>query len=260
MAGLQYDEAAARQLEAIYLGPDIVAQRARTMALLGLKPGESVLDIGSGPGFLCSDMAAAVGSEGKVRGIDVSPVMVARAAARNPEAWVSFAVGDATHLDEADAAYDAVVSIQVAEYVPDIDGFCREAFRVLKPGGRGLIMATDWDAIAWHSADPARMQRVLAAFAPHCADSALPRTLSRHLHAAGFMLDDVIAYPILNHGWKDDSYSCRTMPFIAAYVRRQKTLPEAELAAWEAEQRALGASGDYYFLTCRMFFAVRKPG
>ena len=194
MSTLQYDEATTRQLEAVYLGPDIVAQRARTMELLGLKPGERVLDIGSGPGFLCADMAAAVGPQGRVRGIDISPVMVARAAGRNPEGWVSFATGDATRLDEADASYDAVVSVQVAEYVPDVDAFCREAFRVLRPGGRALVVATDWDAIAWYSRDPARMQRVLAAFAPHCADTALPRTLGRHLRAAGFALDAVTPF------------------------------------------------------------------
>jgi ubiquinone/menaquinone biosynthesis C-methylase UbiE len=260
MSKLQYDEAAARQLEEIYLSADVVAQRARTMALLGLKPGERVLDIGSGPGFLCTDMAAAVGPQGKVRGIDISPMMVARAAARNPEGWVSFATGDATKLDEADASYDVVVSVQVAEYVPDIDAFCREAFRVLKPGGRALIMATDWDAIAWYSRDPARMQRVLAAFAPHCADSALPRTLARHLRGAGFALGAVTPHPILNHGWKDDSYGCRVIPFITAYVSRQKGVAAEELAAWGEEQRALGASGEFYFLTCRMFFAARKPG
>jgi arsenite methyltransferase len=259
MSKLEYDEATTRQLEAVYRGPDIVAQRVRTLELLKLQPGEKVLDIGSGPGFLCTDMATAVGPEGKVRGIDISPVMVARAAARNPEGWVSFATGDAAKLEEADAFYDVVVSVQVAEYVPDIDALCREAFRVLKPGGRALVVATDWDAIAWYSRDPARMQRVLAAFAPHCADTALPRTLGRHLRAAGFVLDAVTPYPILNHGWKDDSYSCRTMPFIAAYITRQNSLPAEELAAWADEQRALGASGQYYFLTCRVFFAATKP-
>lgn len=259
MAQLHYDEAAAEQLEAVHLGPDIVAQRARTMALLQLKPGESVLDIGSGPGFLCGDMAAAVGPSGKVRGIDISPVMVARAARRYPQGWVSFATGDAARLEEPDAFYDVVVSTQVAEYVPDIGAFCRQAFRVLKPGGRALVMATDWDAVAWYSREPARMQRVLAAFAPHCAHSTLPRTFARHLRTAGFTLGAVTPHPILNHGWKDDSYSCSSMSLIASYVARQGSLPAEELAAWADEQRALGASGDYYFLSCRMFFAATRP-
>lgn len=259
MTGLQYDKAATEQLEAIYKTPDVAGQRARTITLLAPRPGEAILDIGSGPGFLCTEIAAKVGATGKVRGIDISPVMVQRSTERNPESWISFAVGDATKLEEADASYDAVVSIQVAEYVPDIAKFCREALRVLKPGGRALIMATDWDAIAWYSRDPARMQRVMSAFAPHCADSALPRTLGKRLKEAGFTVGRVTPYPIFNTAWNDDSYSCRVINFIASYVRRQKTVPEAELEAWAAEQVELGKSGDYYFLSTRVFFEAVKP-
>lgn len=259
MTKLQYDEAATEQLEAIYRGPDIVGQRAQTLHLLNLKPGETVIDIGSGPGFLCSQMAELVGSTGKVHGIDISPVMVERASRRNPQPWISFAVGDATSLPEPDASYDVVVSIQVAEYVADIGKFCREAFRVLKPGGRALIMATDWDAIAWHSQQPERMKRVLTAFAPHCADSTLPRTLGKRLREAGFSHGRTMPYPIFNPAWKDDSYSCRIIPFITSYVKQQRTLSNEELDAWAAEQTELGKSGDYYFLSSRLFFEVMKP-
>ncbi|MFO1121217.1 MAG: methyltransferase domain-containing protein [Hyphomicrobiales bacterium] len=259
MTNLKYDEAATEQLEAIYRGPDIVGQRAQTLRLLDLKPGESVIDIGSGPGFLCTQMAEMVGASGRVRGVDISPVMVDRASRRNPDRWISFAVGDATSLPDDDATYDAVVSIQVAEYVADIGKFCREALRVLKPGGRALIMATDWDSIAWYSTQPDRMRRVLSAFAPHCADSALPRTLGTRLREAGFALGRVTPYPILNTAWTDDSYSCRVIPFITSYVRRQKTVPDDELDAWAAEQADLGRRGFYYFLSCRVFFQASKP-
>lgn len=259
MANLAYDQAATERLERTYRSADVVAQRAETLRLLALRPGEYVLDIGSGPGFLCAEMAKAVGPSGKVRGIDISPVMVERSQARNGAPWVSFATGDATKLPEPDGAYDVVVSTQVAEYVPDIAAFCREALRVLKPGGRALVMATDWNAIAWHSEDPARMQRVLSAFAPHCADTALPRTLGPRLREAGFVIDRVTPWPILNAEWNEDSYSTRTTPLIAAYVRGRKSLPDEEVDAWEAEQAELGRLGRYYFLTCRIIFSVTKP-
>lgn len=259
MTGLNYDTAATEQLEAIYRGPDIVGQRAQTLRILDPKPGEAVLDIGSGPGFLCSEIAPMVGPAGRVRGIDISPVMVERSTARKSGSWVSFAVGDATDLQEDDATYDAVVSIQVAEYVADIGKFCSEALRVLKPGGRALIMATDWEAIAWHSRQPERMRRVLAAFAPHCADSALPRTLGKRLRDAGFELGRVTPYPIFNPVWRDDSYSCRVIPFISSYVRKAKAMPDEDLDAWASEQAELGQSGEYYFLSTRVFFEATKP-
>lgn len=260
MASMEYDEAAAERLEAVYRGADIVAQREHTLALLSLRRGESVLDIGSGPGFLCTQIGRAVGPSGKVRGIDISPVMIERSERRNPEPWISFERADATDLPEADASYDVVVSTQVAEYVPRVERFCAEAFRVLKPGGRAVILATDWLTVAWHSEDRERMASVLAAFVPHCAHAALPRTLGPHLRRAGLDLQRVSVYPILNTRWDDSSYSCQFIDFIVSYVRGQGTLPDAVLEEWATEQGSLADRDEYYFLSNRVFFEATKPG
>jgi SAM-dependent methyltransferase len=259
MASMRYDDEAADRLEAVYRGPDIVAQRRHTLDLLALRPGERVLDIGSGPGFLCQEMAEAVGPNGRVRGIDLSPAFVRRAVARNGHAWVEYSEGDATSLDGPDAAWDVIVSVQVAEYVPDIAAFCAEAFRVLRPGGRGVIVATDWDTMAWHSDELDRMRRLLEAFRPHCADSALPRTLRPRLRNAGFEVDRVSCFPIVNTDWAEGCYSRMMTSFLAAYLRGQTEVPEEEVAAWEAEFPALAAEGRYYFVTTRIFFEVRRP-
>ena len=56
---LQFDNEAARKLETIYSSPDVVAQRSATLERLRLRPGEEVIDVGCGPGFLCEQMAAA---------------------------------------------------------------------------------------------------------------------------------------------------------------------------------------------------------
>ena len=75
--GFQFDEEASRRVEAIYSTPDVVAQRQAVLQGLELRPGERVLDVGSGPGFLAADMAMAVGDSGRVCGIDISENMVA---------------------------------------------------------------------------------------------------------------------------------------------------------------------------------------
>ena len=259
MASMEFDNETAERLEAMYLGHDVIAQRKDTLERLALKSGQNVLDIGSGPGFLCQEMAEIVGSSGRVRGIDISPVMVDRARERNSLDWLSYSQADATALPEPDQAYDVVVSTQVAEYVPDISGFCNEAFRILKPAGRGIIMATDWDTVAWHSDDPARMNRILEAFRPHCANSRLPRTLGMHLSQAGFTVTGISAFPIINDTWEPGCYSRQTTPFIAEYVRGQNNIKETEILAWENELPELSSQGRYFFLSSRIQFEITRP-
>ena len=260
MASMQYDDAAAERLEAVYLGKDVVAQRADTMRRLGLAPGEHVIDIGSGPGFLTADLAKAVGPQGRALGVDLSPQMVARATDRAGHPALEYAQGDAGTLPVPDESFDVAVSVQVAEYVPDIAAFCAEFHRVLRPGGRGLVVATDWDAMIWHSDDPGRMRRVLDAFAPHCADSRLPRTLGPKLLDAGLEIESITLYAIVNPTLYDGSYSAGILPFIKAYIAGQGTMSEDELADWEEEQQELARSGRYFFSTGRFNFAVRKSG
>src|SRR5262245_9966301 len=172
---LEFDEATAKQVEAAYQTPDVVEQRRATRAILALQPGEHVLDIGSGPGFLAAEMAEEVGAEGRVVGLDPSESMLAMGARRG--APVEYVEGDALALPFADGTFDAAVATQVYEYVRDMPAALAEARRVLKPGGRLLILDTDWDSVVWHSTDRARMERVLKKWNDHLADPYLPRRL-----------------------------------------------------------------------------------
>ena len=126
----------------------MAGQRRVIRAALGLKPGEDVLDIGSGPGFLASEMSAEVGPGGSVIGVDPSPSMLAIACGR-PQAAdsvpVEFSAGEATALPCAGDSFDAVTSTQVYEYVENVPAALAEAWRVLRPGGGPLVLDTDWD-------------------------------------------------------------------------------------------------------------------
>jgi arsenite methyltransferase len=257
--GMEYDDAAAERLEAVYLGPDIIAQREDTLQRIAVQEGERVLDIGSGPGFLAAEIAAQTGSNGKVVGVDISQQMVERASRRNEREWLSYQCADATALPFGDDYFDVLVSTQVAEYVPDVDVFLSEAHRVLKPGGRGLILATDWEGVCWHSEHPDRMDKVLRAFAPHCADSKLPRTLAARLRKAGLVVEYVSYFSIVNVNRYEGCYGGGLVPFIVAYVKGQNTVPEQELQAWAEEQAALDARGEHFFSTGRFSFSIGKP-
>ena len=259
MSGMEYDEAAAERLEVVYLGPDMVAQRKDTLRRLLVSEGEAVLDIGSGPGFLAAALAEAAGPSGKVVGVDISKQMVERAASRSEHSWLSYEVANAANLHFEDESFDVVVSTQVAEYVPDIDAFCSEVFRVLKRNGRALILATDWDAVCWHSEQPDRMERIMKAFAPHCADSRLPRTLAARLRKAGLEVDDVAYFSIVNVDRYDGCYGSMIVPFIKAYVSAQGTVSNDELEQWANEQSQLDERGEHFFSSGRFSFSVSKP-
>jgi arsenite methyltransferase len=255
---LQYNEEAARKLEEIYSSKDIIAQRQATLDLLALKPGESVIDIGCGPGFLCEQMADIVGSRGHVLGIDVSEDLLTFAQNRNTRDWLTYRPGDAKELDVSDASFDVAASIQVLEYIDDPDRALREMFRVLRPGGRAVIMNTDWDRVAWYSDDLARMTRIRKAWEDHCADPRLPLTLVRRLRQVGFELVQSTTLPIVNTRLDPDTYSYGLVGLIVDFLDSQGSIPRAELEAWASELHVLHEQGRYFFSTTRCFFRVRK--
>ena len=111
---LEYDDEATQRLLAVYITPDIVAQRRDFLSAFDLKPGERVLDVGAGPGFLAAEMAEAVGYSGSVCGVDISePLLkIARSQAKG-KYEIEYLHGDATQLPFQDEEFDVVVSTQV---------------------------------------------------------------------------------------------------------------------------------------------------
>jgi ubiquinone/menaquinone biosynthesis C-methylase UbiE len=242
---LQFDDDTAKQVEATYSTRDMIEQRRATRGVLALQPGERVLDIGCGPGLLAEEMTEEVGPDGRVDGIDTSESMLAIASRR--AAPVHYATGDALSLPYPDQTFDAAVATQVYEYVPDMPAALAEARRVLRPGGRLLILDTDWDSIVWHSSDRERMLRVLEKWNDHLAHPYLPRHLPRLLRDAGLELRETTIVPILNSGADRDVFSHGLIPVVAKFVSDQ---------SWANDLLSLGE--DYFFSLNRYVFLAYR--
>ena len=260
MSGLEFTEEAARQLEALYLTNDVIAQRSETLRQLQLREGEHVIDIGCGTGFLCESVAEVVGETGRVVGIDISADLVELADCRNIRDWLSYRVGDALAIEEADVSFDVAVCTQVAEYIPDVTKVISETYRLLKPGGRALFVATDWNGVIWHSDNPARMAAVMKSWEAHCAHPQLPRSLSGRLRSSGFKLEEASVFPILNLEWGNDTYSKGLSKLIHSFVERRDDVSFDELADWTEEHSHLSSKGRYFFCSNRFIFYASKPG
>jgi len=153
-------------------------------AIAAIKPGETVLDLGSGGGFDCFLAAQQVGNSGLVIGVDMTPEMITKAranAVKGGYANVEFRLGEIEHLPVADSSVDVILSNCVINLSPNKPQVYREAYRVLRPYGRLAIS----DVVAVKPL-PAEVKSSVAAHCNCIAGAAQVPDLTRILGEAGF--------------------------------------------------------------------------
>lgn len=154
-------------------------------AIAALEPGQVVLDLGSGGGIDCFLAAKMVGPTGRVIGVDMTPEMI-RLARKNAEkvgaSNVEFRLGEIENLPVADESVDVIISNCVINLSPDKPRVFREAFRVLKPGGR--LQVSD---IVWTRPVPEEIRSDMEKWAGCIAGALLESEYLDHIRAAGFV-------------------------------------------------------------------------
>src|SRR6516165_5710782 len=175
----------AAELASVPEGANLGLGCGNPQAIAAMRPGDVVVDLGSGAGFDCFLAARQVGAAGRVIGVDMTHEMLAKArdnAAKIGAGNVEFRLGELEHLPVADNTADVVISNCVINLVPDKAQVFREALRVLKPGGR--LAVSDVINIAplpaELRADPALLCGCVAGAAP-------AERIEDWLHEAGFV-------------------------------------------------------------------------
>ena len=215
-------------LAAVPEGADLGLGCGNPNAIAALKPGETVLDLGSGGGFDAFLAARAVGPTGRVIGVDMTPEMIGRArdnARKVSASNVEFRLGEIEHLPVADQTVDAIMSNCVINLSPEKESVFSESLRVLKPGGRLAI--SDVVAIA---PIPPELQTQAAALAG-CISGATPLDeLKQMLAKVGFVDIQVTIAP--RSAEIVDSWLAGASKFIAsATIEARRHDPDAKPAS-----------------------------
>lgn len=168
--------------------------KRQVLDLLDLHPGQTVLDIGCGPGTDLAAMATAVAPAGQVIGVDRDPVMIAEARARLAgQPSVEIRSGDVHALPLDDGSVDRARTDRVLQHVADPAQVLAEFRRVARPGGRIVMAEPDWEGLLIDSPQPA-MSRALVRFlvAEIIRNATIGRSLARMCGEAGLVVRSVV--------------------------------------------------------------------
>jgi SAM-dependent methyltransferase len=230
--------------------PGIERMREWAHEALAVAAGERALDIGSGTGSEVMAFAERVGTDGEAVGIDPNPAMLTIAQRRAEAAGLParFVQGSVYQLPFPDGHFDAIRCERVFQHLDDPAAATAEIARVLRPGGRVLLIDSDWHTAVTHPGDPAVVQAMSASLLRTTPNPGSGRRLRGLLVGAGFAIDDMGSQAVI---WDPET----ARPLFGQMTKRAMyngAITEQEHDAFHADLDAGFASGDYH-LSVTMF-------
>jgi SAM-dependent methyltransferase len=246
------------QTEKGYVDPQYLAIAAaaarpifeRTVADLRLAAGNSVLDVGCGPGMHTVAMAGIVGSRGRVVGVDHDARMIAAAQERARDAgvgaWVTHQVGDAYALPFDDGAFERTRSERMLQHLLDPARAVAELVRVTAPAGRVVIADSDFGSLSFDGVEASLERRMVAFKAGQSLHNGYSgRTLWRLLRGAG--LSDVTVQPVAMHTTVlGVARLILLLDDVEARAEAASAISAADLSAWCEQLAAAERAGNFY--------------
>lgn len=256
---LEFDAETTRVLESAYQGADVTRRRQASFDALRPSPGDTILDIGCGNGMLTAELARAVGPTGRIIGIDPSQDMQTAAKKRCRDyQYVEFVKGFANNLPLDDGIADKAVSVQVFEYIEDVEGALDDAMRCVKPGGRLVISDLHFGSFIWFSDDRDRMSKLMASWDAHFVSGSLPERVSGFLKARGHVVEAVVPVTLTDHELKPDGIAITMMHLMKKYAIANQHVEDVVAHAWFEEQEKLAKEGRFFFSITQFVTTARK--
>jgi ubiquinone/menaquinone biosynthesis C-methylase UbiE len=224
---------------------------------LDLDDEDTILSVGCGPGFETAALAERVGEDGHVIGVDVNEGVLTAAGDRcaaYPQ--VSFGQGDITNLPVADASVDYAIAKQVFYAVSDVESALAELVRVVRPGGRVAVTATERRTHTKHTPTH-RMETADELYRSEMGDRGLGTRLVALLPEAGFTVADVV--PRAKIKTEIDDQVEQGIDVQRGLLEASDSFDDAAVEAWERDVRELDEAGRFLSCTTSFLYLARKP-